>query len=413
MLLRFLRRSYGGRAWAGLVHLVIGFPIGLLGFLYLLVFVAGTASLIGPFFLCAGILGARWLGAAHRWLARMLLGVEVEPPPPVQEQPGAFGWFRSALGDGPGWRALGYLALKVPLGILDFVVFLIFWLYGALFVTYPLWFRTSRGTDTHGREDVGVTMGDLVFNSVPRALILSGVGVLLLLVAPWPTRMVLRADVSLMRRLLGPTRADELLRTRAQVADDSAASLRRIERDLHDGAQTQLISLAMQLGLAKEELRGGDVDAAVELVDTAHRNAKQALEDLRDLVRGIHPPVLDSGLAPALQTLAARSGVPVQVDVVLVDRPSPAIETIAYFTAAELLANVAKHSRARAVSLTVTQSRRGWLRLVVSDDGVGGAHLGGGLTGLDDRIRAVDGRLELASPHGGPTVVSVELPVRV
>jgi len=413
MLLRFLRANYGGRAWAGPVHLAIGFPIGLLGSLYVIVVIAGTASLIGIVVLCAGVLGARWLGSAHRWLARHLHGVSIEPPPPVHRQPGVLGWFRSALGDGPGWRTLVYLVVKEPISIIGLVIFVNFWLSGALLLTYPLWFRTSRGMDTHEREYVGVTMGDLVFNSVPRALILSGVGVLLLLAAPWPTRLILKADIALMRSLLGPTRAEDLLRTRAQVADGSAASLRRIERDLHDGAQTQLISLALHLGLAKEELRSGDKGAALELVDTAHRNAKQALEELRDLVRGIHPPMLDSGLAPALQTLAARSGVPVQVDVALADRPSPAIETIAYFTAAELLANVAKHSRARAVSLTVTQSRPGWLRLVVRDDGVGGAHLGGGLTGLDDRIRAVDGRLDLTSPPGGPTVVSVELPVRV
>jgi signal transduction histidine kinase len=339
------------------VHLAIGFPVGLLGLLYLLLVCAGTTSLIGPIWLPGGVLGAGWVGAAHRWLGRRLLGVAVEPPAPVRFEPGVLGWIRSGLTYSPGWRALGFLAVKLPLGILDFAVFLLFWLYGVLFLTYPLWFRTSRGTDTHGREYVGVTVGDLVFNSVPRALILSAVGVLLLLAAPWPTRMVLRVETSLMRRLLGSTREEELVRTRAQVADDSAASLRRIERDLHDGAQTQLISLALQLGLAREELRGGDASAALELVDTAHRNAKQALEDLRDLVRGIHPPVLDSGLAPALQTLAARSGVPVQIDVALADRPSPAIETIAYFSAAELLANVAKHSRARAVTLTVTQLR--------------------------------------------------------
>jgi signal transduction histidine kinase len=198
--------------------------------------------------------------------------------------------------------------------------------------------------------------------------------------------------------------------------DDSAATLRRIERDLHDGAQAQLVAIAMKLGLAREKLGEGDdglpdVSRAAELVGAAQQAAVDALAELRDLARGIHPPVLDSGLEAALASLAARSAVPVELVTRVAKRPSPTIETIAYFCAAELLANVAKHSGARAATLEAVHVP-GLLRVRVTDDGSGGARLDGGtgLRGLAQRVRTVDGRLELSSPRGGPTVVTVELP---
>jgi signal transduction histidine kinase len=236
----------------------------------------------------------------------------------------------------------------------------------------------------------------------------------MLLAAPWVARGLVQPDRLLARALLRPTRASRLRQTRTQAMDDAAARLRQIERDLHDGAQTQLVALALRLGMARDELVEGDPAAALHLVDTAHRGAKQALTELRDLVRGIHPPVLDTGLGPALQTLAARSAVPLALDIDLPDRPSPAIETIVYYTAAELLANVAKHSRARRADLSLAPARSGRLRLTVRDDGVGGARSvpAGGLAGLAHRVGTVDGSLELSSPPGGPTVVTVELPVR-
>jgi signal transduction histidine kinase len=200
--------------------------------------------------------------------------------------------------------------------------------------------------------------------------------------------------------------------------DDAAARLRRIERDLHDGAQAQMVAVAMKLGLAKEKLGGtagaaaeADFERALELVDAAHASAKQAITELRDLARGIHPPVLDHGLGTALATLAAGSAVPVELVVDLPERPSAAIETIAYFCAAELLANVGKHSGARHARLEAVHVP-GLLRLRVSDDGTGGARIEarGGLAGLAERVKTVDGRLQLSSPPGGPTVVTVELP---
>ena len=213
-------------------------------------------------------------------------------------------------------------------------------------------------------------------------------------------------------------RVRELEQSRARVVDDSAARLRRIERDLHDGAQAQMVAVAMKLGLAREKLGGAidgtaqaDLERVLELVVAAHRGAKEAITELRDLARGIHPSVLDHGLGTALRTLAARSDVPVELVVDLPERPSAAIETIAYFCAAELLANVAKHSGARHVTLEAVHVG-GLLRVRVSDDGSGGARLEkrGGLAGLAERVRTVDGRLQVSSPAGGPTVVAVELP---
>ena len=196
--------------------------------------------------------------------------------------------------------------------------------------------------------------------------------------------------------------------------DDSAARLRGIERDLHDGTQAQLVAVAMKLGLARDKLydaRGVDLARVTQLVEDAHRGALEAIADLRTLARGIHPPVLDNGLADALATLADRSAVPVELITDIQERPSAAIETIAYFSAAELLANVARHSGARHATLEAVHVP-GLLRVRVTDDGAGGARPApsGGLRGLAERVRTVDGRIEISSPQGGPTTVTVELP---
>jgi signal transduction histidine kinase len=215
-----------------------------------------------------------------------------------------------------------------------------------------------------------------------------------------------------------PQRVRELEQSRARVVDDSAARLRRIERDLHDGAQAQMVAVAMKLGLATKKLGSmadgtgqTDLDRVLELVVAAHRGAKEAIAELRDLARGIHPPVLDQGLSAALTSLAGRSVLPVDLVIDLPERPSPAIETMAYFCAAELLANVAKHSGARQAKLEAVHVS-GLLRVRVSDDGTGGARVEarGGLAGLAERIKSVDGSLQINSPPGGPSVVTVELP---
>jgi signal transduction histidine kinase len=268
----------------------------------------------------------------------------------------------------------------------------------------------------------GVRIGCGIFNVV--------LGVALLASVPWAGPLALLGVLPLAGAALifwtvyrlqqdSVRRVRELEQSRTSLVDDSAARLRQIERDLHDGAQAQMVAVTMKLGLAVKKLGGmtdgtgqTDLDRALELVVAAHRGAKEAIAELRDLCRGIHPPVLDQGLGIALTTLAARSDLPVEMVIDLPERPSAAIETIAYFCAAELLTNVTKHSGARHATLEAVHVPGLQLRVRVSDDGCGGAQAGacGGLAGLADRIRTVDGRLQLSSPPGGPSVVTVELP---
>jgi signal transduction histidine kinase len=211
-------------------------------------------------------------------------------------------------------------------------------------------------------------------------------------------------------------RAGELQDRRARAIDESVARLRRIERDLHDGAQVRLAALAMTLGEIKEYLDtapagADDGDRTRMLVSAAHQNAKETLAELRDLARGIHPPALDRGLGAALSSLAETSAVPADLHASSTQQPSPAIAAIAYFCAAELLANVAKHSGASRATISVTD-QADQLLMTVTDNGAGGAQLapGGGLAGLLERVQTVDGRLDVNSPPGGPTVITIELP---
>jgi signal transduction histidine kinase len=304
-----------------------------------------------------------------------------------------------------------------------YAVFL--WVDGLANLTYPFWWGLFRNHPPGVRLSpvlVGTPFPGRVFHvgTYPGTFLAFAVGAAMVLAAPWVTRAVVVADRRLLRGLLGPGRLAERVRdleqTRALAVDDSAALLRQVERDLHDGAQIRLATLAMHLGMAKEKLGDdgdpSDVTLARELLDAAHRGAKDALGELRDLARGIHPPVLDNGLADALATLAARSAIQVELATDIPARPTPAIETIAYFCAAELLANAAKHSLADRIGLQAT-GRDGMLLLSVTDDGAGGADpQGSGLSGLAQRVSTVDGRLEIASPPGGPTRVTVELPLR-
>jgi signal transduction histidine kinase len=217
---------------------------------------------------------------------------------------------------------------------------------------------------------------------------------------------------SLEERLASAERARDLEEKRAQAVEESAARLRRIERDLHDGAQVRLTALAMTLGEIKETLaRHSDPRETLALASEAHQMAKGTLSELRDLARGIHPPVLDRGLDAALHSLTESSAIPVSLDIVMAGRPSPAIEAIVYFSAAELLANAAKHSGASHVTVTVCSAAASIL-LTVTDDGVGGARItdGGGLVGLRERVRTVDGHIDVDSTAGGPTIITIKLP---
>ena len=242
-------------------------------------------------------------------------------------------------------------------------------------------------------------------------------GIALLLAAPWLTAAVGALDARAARALLGPSRAEELqlrveqlTHTRAGAVDAADAERRRLERDLHDGTQQRLVSLAIRLGMARAT--PADAAQAHEVIAEAHEETKAALSELRNLIRGLHPPVLeDRGLDAALSGVAARMPIPVRLTVDVPRRPPPTIEAVAYFVVSEGLTNITKH--AQATQAEVFLQRAGdRLHIIVSDDGVGGAAPGGGtgLAGLAKRAESVDGTFEIVSPPGGPTLLTVDLP---
>ena len=239
----------------------------------------------------------------------------------------------------------------------------------------------------------------------------------LLLAGVFAGPRVLKAHAQFSAALLAPTRKEldaqlgRLNESRSQVVDASAAELRRIERDLHDGAQARLVSLGMSIGLAEQVLRD-DPDLALKLLAEARASSGQALTDLRHLVRGIHPPVLaERGLDGAVRALALTLPLPVDLRIELPGRPPAPVESAAYFAIAEVLANVVKHSAARSAWVQLEYSQ-GRLIAIIGDDGTGGAvpRIGGGLRGIDRRLAAFDGVIAVTSPVGGPTVVTMELP---
>jgi signal transduction histidine kinase len=426
-----LREPFAPRAHRELLFCLIGVLVGAAGFAFIvLLLVPGTAvsatrggSIFAVLLVVVVASGAtRRLSSVFRGLAVRLLGERVPAPQPLHTSDRAPRRMGTRLRDAASWRAVAYTLLRLPMAVLELYP-VVFWA-GVIDLTYPLWWRMFRNHPPNVQLSPAwfvTPFGPFRVGTFAGTFLVFAVGAAMVLAAPWVTRGVTSVDRWLVRRLLGPAGLAERVRhleeTRTRMVDNSATALRRIERDLHDGTQAQLATLAMKLGQAKEKLEHEsdvpfDPTGALELVDAAHRQAKDTLVELRDIARGIHPPALDVGLDAALTTLAARSAVPATVRIDLPTRPTPAIETIAYFSAAELLANVAKHSRARHASVEVT-SGEGRLRLQVTDDGVGGAVLGvgSGLQGLADRVRGVDGDLSIVSPPGGPTAVTIELPL--
>ena len=360
---------------------------------------------------------ARRLGAWHRRALRLATGEFVAAPAAPRPGSGVLGRLGGRLRDSGGWRAVGYAGVKLPVAVAEGYVAAAT-VIGLADCAYPLaWVL-------FGNRPVGTRVRPLkalapvyhgqhwVIHSWQGSLIAALAGAGCVLAGVWLARGIIMTDAWLMRSLLGPSRVSELERTRAIAVEDTAAALRRVERDLHDGAQVRLASVALNLGLAQE--KAGD-DALRELLGAAQAGVSGALADLRRIARGIHPPVLDSGLADALASLAATSPVPVRVHADLPERPSAAIETMAYFCAAELLANAIKHSSANVIEIKIDTEQRDLLRLRVTDDGIGGADSsrGSGLAGVAQRASTVDGALRVSSPHGGPTTVTVELPVRI
>ncbi|MER5975575.1 sensor domain-containing protein [Streptomyces sp. NPDC001857] len=418
-----LRAPVEARLWREFAFVLLSLPISIVLFTYAVVTLSLGAGLLVTFLgvpvLAAGLAGCRGLGTLERARARALLGLEVPAPEPLRPRGrGAMAWMGAVLKSGASWRHALYSVVHLPWAVFSFSVSVTFWTYGWALLTYPLWFWVfplyggQGGLQLYGDEQHRIYL-DNPFEITVTAL----VGLLFTLAAPWIVRALTTVDRVMVRGLLGRSRlvsrVVELESDRGVVVDTAAADLRRIERDLHDGAQARLVALAMDLGLAKEKLRE-DPRAAARMVDEAHGEVKTALRELRDLARGIHPAVLtDRGLDAALSAVASRCTVPVRVEVDLDARPAAAIEGIAYFTVSELLQNVAKHSGARAASVDVWQVEDR-LMLQVADDGVGGADAAGGsgLAGLAGRLDAVDGVLVVDSPAGGPTRITAELPWR-
>jgi signal transduction histidine kinase len=428
---RILREPFTRRPWMELAFFLVSGGLAGIGLAFIgatmLTGVVLAITFFGLAVLGLSLRSARGLGRWQRDLAHNMLGETIEEPGAFIRRPGFFGWLQSVLRDRVAWRAVGYHAIKVPWTILGVYVAFSLWWDAFSCLLEPIFWRNNNGPGTFGLiSNIFLPNNPLQGpTGFDRSVALFFLGLIFFFAAPWVMRGFVTVDKLLIRALLGPdpiaARVRTLEQARSHTVDASAATLRRIERDLHDGTQAQLVALAMRLGMAKEKLDDGetvDLDRVRQLIDEAHRGAKEAITELRDIARGIHPPALDIGLEGALATLASRSAVPTELHYDVHARPTPAIEAIAYYCLAELLANVAQHAHASRASVSCAQTGS-WLRLVVRDDGRGGARLStvgsssSGLAGLTDRVRTVDGRLDLVSPDGGPTVVTIDLPLSV
>jgi signal transduction histidine kinase len=402
------------RTWLAFIHLLAGLVIGLVSFTVVVTGIGLGIALLPVFLVGIAVLVAViWLAGlfarAERARFALLLGAEIPGPGPRPDQP--TGWRRVNLVflARSTWLPSVYALVRLPLSVIEAAMVSSVWGVGLALLTLPAYNGALPGGRAH--------LGSFALNNAAWLALGVATGVALLLGAAPLTRVVAAGDAAVARWLLGPgrrarltERIGELETSRAGVVDAAETERRRIERDLHDGAQQRLVSLAMELGRARAKF-ASDPQAAEAIVGQAHEQAKDALTELRNLVRGVHPPVLsDRGLDAALSGLAALSPVPVTVQIDLPGRPSASVEAIAYFVVAEALTNVAKHAKASRALVTVTRSGD-LLKVAISDDGIGGASVTGqGLSGLAARVAGIDGRLLVTSPDGGPTVIEAVLP---
>ncbi|RKE17300.1 histidine kinase [Streptomyces sp. TLI_171] len=352
------------------------------------------------------LLAAPVLTAVQRVRYRVLIGVDV--PRPTRIGPERWTWASTArrLAAARPWRKIGYhLVLGPLLALLEVLVLAV----AAVCLAGVMAWAWSWALPSGIRRD---WFGYLI--QLPAC---TAAGLLLLCALPWTARAVAGAEARLALGLLGPSRAqrlqerlDQLAVSRTDLIEAVDAERRRIERDLHDGTQQRLVSLAVNLGLAIAT-RPDLPSEAREVIATAHLEAKEAIAELNDLVRGLHPAVLeDRGLDAALSGLAARTPLPVRLRVDLEERAAPHVESVAYFVISEALTNATKHAGAMHAEVIVRQVGE-VLRVRVTDDGLGGADAAGtGLTGLAKRVGALDGAFHVSSPVGGPTTITAELP---
>jgi signal transduction histidine kinase len=403
------------RTWLAMTSHLAGLFTGLLVFIFVVTGLSLGFSLLVLALAGLPILGltlraATWFAAAERARLAFMLGVPI-PAWPAETRAG-YRWGLvprwRMLTQRASWGELGYGLLRLPVSAVALTISVLFWSAGLVMLALPFY---NKYLPAGGAE-----LGDTVLRGTS-VTVTSALGLVVLIVAAQVTRGFAIADAAMSRRLLGPpsdlaARVTELETSRERVVDAAEAERRRIERDLHDGAQQRLVALAMELGRAQAKFTD-DPEGARKLVDQAHAQAKEALTELRNLVRGVHPPVLtERGLDAALSGLAALCPVPVDMHVDVPVRPKSAVEAVAYFVVAEALTNVAKHSRASHAKVVVEgHGYPGTLTVMISDDGIGGADAHGpGLSGLADRVSGVDGRLSVESPTGGPTIIAAELP---
>jgi signal transduction histidine kinase len=358
------------------------------------------------------------LTQVHRHRLRVTAGIALAPHPKGQYRWPSARAVSSAARSQAAWRQVCYHLLAAPALAVAAMVAIATWLASLSYLlVYVYAWGLPPGSMLHRglHADPNANMPRIL--GLPVDVWLTVAGAAGLLVAPWLTAGVQALDVRTARALLGPSRTSELehrvehlAQTRAGVVDAADAERRRLERDLHDGTQQRLVSLAINLGMARAQV--STPEEARRAIADAHEEAKSALAELRDLIRGLHPAVLeDRGLDAALSGVTARMPIPVRLTVDLPRRPAPVIEAVAYFVVSEGLANIVKHAQASQAEVVV--SRAGdRLHIIVSDDGVGGADpsRGTGLTGLAKRAASVDGTFEIVSPPDGPTLLTVDLP---
>jgi signal transduction histidine kinase len=418
------RVPWSPRAWSQAFYLTAGIPALLAMPLIILLPVYAVGSPSAVLVLCGQVLAdlvlvllaAPLLTRLHRHRLQATAGVEIPPQsffPNGLSLDGILTTARTAS----TWRQLGYHFLAAPALAAAAIAAFGMWLAGLLYtlVYAYAWALPARGVLYRGQSSG--PPGYLRLSHIPVDTFLTVGGLVLLAAAPFVTDGVAALDVRVTRALLGPSRAAELehrverlTKTRAGAVDAADAERRRLERNLHDGTQQRLVSLAMNLGMAKAQT--ATAEEAHQVIADAHEETKAALAELRNLIRGLHPPVLeDRGLDAALSGIAARMPIPVRLTVNVPRRPSPTIEAVAYFVVSEGLTNITKHSQASQAEVFVEQAGDR-LHIIVTDDGAGGADpaRGTGLAGLARRAESVDGTLDITSPLGGPTLLSVDLP---
>lgn len=409
-------RPWRSSTWRELSHLSLDFVVG--GVMFAVSFPLAVLS-ISLVVVLPGAIVASWLlfvfahglAKVERTRFAALLGVHLIDPQPQLRGDTAWKRYKERLTSASRWKEVVYVLIHYPLGVFTSWVAIGTWCASFVLVAMPA---------VIGRlPNETFRLGGLAVRPGVGAWAVSVVGVLgVALAAPWMTVVLADLDRIVGRALLGRSerkefeeRVSDLESSRTRAVDSAETERRRIERDLHDGAQQRLIAVAMSLGIARQRL-DDDPESARALVGEAHDEVKSALKELRDLVRGIHPVILeDRGLDAALSAVIARSSVPVDLRVEVNDRPAPAVESAAYFIVSEALVNVVRHSQASAASVEI--ARRGdRLTIAVADNGIGGADQanGTGLRGLADRVAALDGWMQVVSPLGGPTTVMVEVP---